>query len=455
MLKIPVRMSLENTFRVSERGSTVGREVTAGTTTFFTMCYIIFVQPAVLSIAGMDFGAVMVATCVASAIATFLMGIMANYPIALAPGMGENFYFTFTVCGSVIAGGLGYDWKVALGAIFISGMLFVICSSFGLRERLINVIPDSLKNAIAVGIGFLIAIIGFEWSGIVVDSPGTLIALGHFNSPPVLLSLFGLIVIISLIARRFKGALLFGMIVTALAGMVFGLIKYEGVVSIPPSIEPTFLKLDIVDLFTSTDFIAVLFVFFMLDLFDTIGTLVGISEQAGFMKDGKLPNARKALLSDAIGTVVGSLLGTSTVTSYIESAAGVNVGGRTGLSSVVTGVLFLLSLFFYPLVKTIGGGYHLSGGMVLYPVIAPVLIVVGCFMLKNIRWINWEEFTHAFPAFLTIVGMPFTFSITEGISFGFISYTFLQVLIGRGREVHWLLYISSAFFLIRYVLILS
>jgi AGZA family xanthine/uracil permease-like MFS transporter len=436
-------------FNLQEKGTTVHTEIVAGTSTFMTMSYIIFVQPAVLSICGMDHGAVLVATCVSSAVATFLMGVLANYPIALAPAMGHNFFFVFTVCGL-----MGYTWEVALGANFISGALFIFLSVFSFRSRLVDSIPQSLKSAIAVGIGLLIALVGMEWAGLVIGHPATLVRLGDLHSVPVLLSLFGVLVIAVLFALHVRGAILIGILLTAIGGLLLKLIEFEGIVSLPPSVAPTFLKLDIPGVFGSgrfMDILAVIFVFFFLDLFDTVGTLVGISERAGFLVDGKLPRAERALLSDAVGTVVGTTLGTSTVTSYIESAAGVSEGGRTGLANMVTALLFILALFFYPLAKMVGGGVQ-YGDLTLYPVIAPPLIIVGSMMMTSVKSIKWEDYTESVPAFLTMIMMPLTFSITDGIAFGFISYSLIKLCSGRGKEVNAFVYIFAALLAARYIL---
>ncbi len=434
-------------FDLQARNTNVRTEVLAGASTFMTMSYIIFVQPAVLSICGMDHGAVLVATCLAAALATFLMGVLANYPIALAPAMGHNFFFVFTVCGL-----MGYSWQVALGANFISGALFVGLSVFSFRARLVDAIPRSLKSAIAVGIGLLIALVGMEWSGLIVGHPATLVQLGDLHSAPVLLSLFGILLISVLSALGVRGAILIGILATTLLGGLLGLVHFEGFVGAPPSLAPTFMKLDIAGVFTSggfADILAIIFVFFFLDMFDTVGTLVGISERAGFLVDGKLPRAERALLSDAIGTVIGTTLGTSTVTSYIESAAGVSEGGRTGLANMVTALLFLLAIFFYPLAKMVGGEVA-HGELRLYPVIAPPLIIVGSMMMSSVKSIEWEDYTESVPAFLTLLIMPLTFSITEGIAFGFISYALLKLLSGRGKEVNAFVYIFAALFIVRY-----
>ena len=436
---------LQQLFKLKENRTDVKTEVMAGITTFMTLSYIIFVQPTVLSACGMDFGAVLVATCVASAVATFLMGFYANYPIALAPGMGQNFFFAYTVVLK-----MGIPWQKALGAVFISGVLFLALSFFGFREKLIDGIPDSLKEAIAVGIGLFIAMIGFQWSGIVIGSPSTLVGLGSLRSAPVLLSLIGLLLTVILVTRRVRGALLWGILSTALAGLPLGVVHYHGILGPVPSVSPTLLKLDIpgaLDL----GLVSVVFVFFLLALFDSVGTLIGVSNQAGLLVQGKLPRAREALAADAFGSVSGALLGTSTVTAYVESAAGVAEGGRTGLANVVTGILMLASLSLYPLSRMVGDGFKLANGSQIYPVVAPVLIVVGSMMLRNVTRIRWEDVTEAIPAFLTMVLMPFAFSITEGIAFGFISYSVLKLIAGRGREVHGLVYLFAVLFVVRYI----
>ncbi len=414
-------------------------------TTFLTMAYIIFVQPLILGEAGMDMGAVMVATCLASALACFTMAFLANYPIALAPGMGNNVFFAYTVVLT-----LGFGWEEALGAIFLSGALFVLLSLVGFREAIVNALPGTLKYAIAVGIGLLISMVGLQWSGLVVAHPATLVTLGNLGAEPVLLSLLGLAVTISLFALGYRSALLLGILVSLGVGLLTGLIGFAGVVGRVPSLEPTFLKLDIPGALRP-EMLSVVFVFFLLDLFDTVGTLTGVSQEGGFLRpDGTLPKARQALLSDAVGTLAGSLLGTSTVTSYVESAAGIASGARTGLANLVTGCLFLAALFFAPFLQMIGGGIE-SDGRSLYPAIAPALIVVGCLLMASVRNITWSDFTDAFPAFLTILVIPLTFSITEGIAFGFISFTLLKVVAGRGREVPWLLSVCAGLFVLRYV----
>lgn len=434
---------IDRFFKLEENKTSIRIEMVGGITTFMTMSYIIFLQPAVLFIAGMDKGAVMFATCVSSALATLLMGLLAKYPIALAPAMGHNIFFAVIVCGT-----MGYSWQVALGAVFISGSIFLILSILRVWGPLIASVPDSLKHAIAVGIGLLIALIGLEYGGLVVDAPDVLVGLGDLTSKPVVLVLFGLVLISVLMVLKVRGAILLGILATVLLGIPLGIVEYQGILAAPPSVLPTFFKLDIIGAL-KTGAITVIFIFFFLDLFDTMGTLIGVSEPAGFLKNGKLPRANQAMFSDAIGTVGGALLGTSTVTSYIESATGIAHGARTGLANVFTSFLFLVALFFSPLAEMIGGEYAYKD-LTLHPVIAPPLIIVGLLTMKCVTRINWEDLTEAIPAFLTIIIIPLTFSITEGIAFGFISYSFLKLVSRRGKEVHWLVYLFSALFIIRY-----
>lgn len=443
--------ALERRFQLAANGTTVRTEAVAGATTFLTLSYILFVQPAVLATTGMDFGAVLTATCLASALATLLMGLHANYPIALAPAMGHNFYFAFTVCGAAAAGGMGLRWETALAGVFVSGALFLVLSRYGFRERLLNALPDSLKHAIATGIGLLIAFIGLQWAGLVVAKPGTLVGLGPLGSRPALLALAGLALTALLLARGTPGAILWGIAATTALGFPLGLTTYHGLVSAPPSLAPTLLKLDLAGLPTAAGATAV-FTFFFLALFDTIGTLVAIGGQAGLLRDGRLPRAEKALTADAAGITAGALLGTSTITSYVESAAGVAMGGRTGLASVVTAGLFLLALFFAPLARMVGGGVVTPDGAHLYPVIAPTLIIVGSFMLRGVAQVPWTDPTEAIPAFLTILLIPLTLSITDGITFGLIAFSLLKSLTGRGREVHWLMHLFAGLLALRYAI---
>jgi AGZA family xanthine/uracil permease-like MFS transporter len=443
---------LNRYFKLKENNTSIRTEMVGGITTFMTMSYIIFVQPAILSAAGMDHGAVMVATCVSSAVATLLMGLLARYPIALAPAMGHNVFFAIIVCGI-----MGYSWQVALGAVFISGSVFLILSLAGVWKTLVAAVPDSLKYSIAVGIGVLIAFVGLQYGGIVVNAPppvpGTtdiLVILGDLTSKPVLLALFGVVLTAVLIVLRVKGAILLGIIATSLLGIPLGVVKFHGIVAAPPSVMPTLLKLDIPGAF-QTGLLTVVFIFFFLDLFDTMGTLIGVSAPAGFLKDGKLPRANRAMFADAVGTVGGALMGTSTVTSYIESASGIAHGARTGLANVFTSLLFVVALFFSPLTSMIAGSFDYNGA-VLRPVIAPPLIIVGYLMMKSIAFITWDDLAEAIPAYLTIIIMPLTFSITEGIAFGFISYSLLKLVSGKGRDVHWVIYLFAVLFIIRYII---
>ncbi|HEX8186559.1 MAG TPA: NCS2 family permease, partial [Blastocatellia bacterium] len=447
---------LKDYFKLKENGTSLRTEIMAGITTFATMAYIIFVQPVVLSAAGMDAGAVFTSTCLVTAFATVLMAFVANYPVAVAPAMGHNFFFAYVV---VLA--MGIPWPVALGAVFLSGVVFVATSSFGLREQLVAAVPESLKSSIAAGIGLLITLIGMEWAGLVRLDPNTFVALGHLSSKPTLVALLGLATTIILMARGVKGAILIGILVAAVAGIPLGVVKNPGaVVSLPPSVAPTAFKLDIIGA-VSQNLFAVIFIFFFLDLFDTVGSLIGIAKQSGLMKNGKLPRVGRALLADAIGSVGSALLGNTTMVSYIESAAGVAAGARTGVAALVVAGLFLMALFFSPLVHAISGGYavpevilfegqQVTRAYVLYPVTSPALIVVGSLMIRAVRDVNWGDFTEAFPAFLTLILMPLTFSITDGIAFGFISYALLKLVTGRAREAHWLIYLFAALFVLRY-----
>lgn len=437
----------ERLFRISENNSTISREVLGGVSTFLTMSYIIFVQPIILAESGMDPGAVMAATCVSSAVACFLMAFLANYPIALAPAMGHNVFFAYTVCLT-----MGIPWQTALGATFICGVLFVIMGAFGIRRMIMDVIPQSLKMAISVGIGLMIALLGFQWAGIVVEHPATLITIGTLTSPFVYVSGIGFVVAIIMVALNMRGAVLMGILVSAGAALLFGLTSYEGLLAAPPSLAPTFMHMDPIAAIKEGLF-TIIFVFLILDIFDTVGTLVGVAELGGFMKDGQLPRARQALLSDAGGTIIGAVLGTSTITSYVESSSGISDGARTGLANIVTGILFLLALFFSPLMEMLGKGIVLENGSVLYPVIAPALILVGFMMMRAVKMIPWEDPLESIPAFLCITLIAFSFSITEGIAFGFISYTLLMAVAGRWRELNPVLIGLSALFVFRYFFI--
>jgi AGZA family xanthine/uracil permease-like MFS transporter len=433
-------------FKLKEHNTSVKTEAIGGVTTFMTMAYIIFVQPVILSQAGMDFGSVMMATVISSVIAMLVMGLYANYPIALAPGMGENFFFAFTV---II--GMGVAWEKALGIVFISGFLFVLLTIFKVRESIVNTVPESLKKSIAAGIGVFITFIGLQWAGVIESNPGTLVTLGNLNTNYTILFFIGLIILFFLYARKIKGAILWGILVTAVIGIPMGIVKFEGIVSAPPSIAPTFLKLDILGAF-HWEYIVPILVLFLLDFFDTVGTLIGVSSHADLLdKDGNLPRAGRALMADAIGTVAGSLFGTSTVTSYIESATGVSEGGRTGLSTIFTSACFLLAIFLFPLVKSIGGGYQV-GNSTFYPVTAPALVLVGALMIKSVANIKWDDVTEAIPAFLVLVCIPLTYNISHGMSLGFVSYPLMKLFSGRVKEVHPIMWVLGVVFALNLVL---
>ncbi len=467
---------LERLFRLKERGTTARRELVAGATTFFTMAYIIVVQPAVLSgkmfglSTGMDFGAVMTATCLSAALATAIMAFYAQYPIAQAPGMGENFFLVLSAVPAAAAAGFTNAWEVALGAVFISGVLFLAFSLVGLRELLFNAVSPSMKNGIAAGIGLFIAFIGLQNAGLVIKDPGTAVKLNaRFGSPDLVIFFFGLLLTSVLHARRVRGAILWGIAgATLLAcGLKFGLEHFDPgpavmpgaadsmlakrfhmadqFIAIPPSLAPTFMKLD-VGAALRPAMLPFVFVFLFMLTFDAIGTLIGVCEQAGFMKDNRLPRARQAMVSDAVGTVAGAVLGTSTVTSFIESAAGLEQGGRTGLTGIVVAVLFLLALFFSPAVAMVGS---------YPPITAPALVLVGAMMLQNASKIAWTDFTESFPAFLTIIGIPLSYSIADGLALGFISYPIIKVLAGRGREVGWLACVLAAVLVAYFVFVRS
>ena len=409
---------MEKLFGLRAAGTDVRREIVAGATTFLTLAYIMFVNPKILGTTGMDAGAVFVATCVASAFATLVMGLYANLPVALAPGMGLNAYFAFTVVPA-----LGGNWRLALGCVFLSGILFVIISITPAREWLINAIPKSLKLAIAAGIGFFLALIGFANSGLVVASPATIIQEGILTEPKFLIAAAAFVLMFALAARGIIGAVLIGIVTATVAAVLFHLEPAPSLISMPPSIAPTFLQFQ----FQWTSAIAVIvFTFLLVEMLDTSGTLTAVAHQAKLLdKDGHLKNARHALASDALGATVGAALGTSPVTAYIESAAGVQSGGRTGLTAVIVAILFLLSLFLSPLASAIPA----------YAT-APALVFVAALMAKGLKDIDWEDLTEAAPALVTALAIPFTYSIAAGIGIGFIAYAAIKLVSGRWREVN-------------------
>ncbi len=410
---------LESFFKLKEHGTDVKTEVIAGFTTFLTMAYIVIVNPAILSITGMDFNAVFVATCLAAALGTAIMALVANYPIALAPGMGLNAYFTFTVVK-----GMGVPWEAALGAVFISGIVFLAVSLFKVREAIVNAIPQSLKFAISAGVGLFLAIIALKNAGVVVDHPATLLTMGNMHDPKVLLAILGFFIIVALEYRKVHGSIIIGVLAVTALSIMLGLSNFEGIFAPVPSIEPTFMKMDLQGAMTA-GLLGVIFVFFFVDLFDTTGTLVGVSHRAGLLdKDGKLPRLKRALMAESVAITAGAVMGTSSTTAYIESAAGTAVGGRTGLTALVVAILFLACLWISPLAKTVPA----------YAT-APALCYVAVLMTRGLAEINWDDLTESAPAVMTAVAMPFTFSIADGIAFGFISYAVIKILAGRFADL--------------------
>jgi len=463
---------LERWFQLREQGTTVSRELLAGLTTFLTMAYIIVVQPQVLSgkmfgiETGMDFGAVTTATCFSAALATLIMGLYARYPIALAPGMGENFVFVLSLlpaanawiqhemqAGRIEAVGTS-AWNIGLGVIFYSGVLFLILSLLGVRERLLEAVSPSMRNAIAAGIGLFIALLGLQGASVIIGTPGQIVKLSpRLTSPDVVVFFVGLLVTAGFYARRIPGAIVIGIVSAALlaVGLRHFIPLFPGIAeaevvrqsqlmtrfvpsgqffSSPPSMVPTFMRMDLVHAL-AIPMIPYILIFLFMDLFDTLGTLVGVSEQAGFIRDNRIPRAKQALTADAIGTVAGAVCGTSTVTSFIESAAGIEQGGRTGLTAVTVAFLFLVAPFFYPLIEMVGS---------YPPITAAALLIVGSMMMKNVLKIEWDNATEAIPAFVTMTGIVFSYSIADGLALGFIVYPFVKVLAGKGRDVPWLMY---------------
>ncbi|WP_043362147.1 NCS2 family permease [Belnapia sp. F-4-1] len=419
---------LDRLFSIAARGSTPRREVLAGATTFLTMAYIVIINPQIMATTGMDAGAAFAATCLAAAIGSALMGLLANFPIALAPGMGLNAYFAFAVVG-----GMGVSWQVALGAVFLSGLIFLAVSLLRVREWLVNGIPLGLKLGIAAGIGFFLGLIGLKGMGLVVAHPATLVTLGPLSETSTLLSCLGFLLIAGLSARRVPGALVIGILATALLGLPFGLTEFGGVVSVPPSLAPTFLQMDIAGAL-GLGIAGIVFTFFLADLLDNTGTLIATTHRAGLMRpDGTVPNLGRALFADSGGAILGAALGTSTTVSYIESAAGIQAGGRTGLTAVTVAALFLLTLFLAPLATAIPGFAT-----------APALVFVACLMAQALRSVEWDEMTEYVPAMITALAMPFTFSIATGIGIGFISYAALKLLAGRGAEVSGAVWLIAA-----------
>ncbi|MCT4387016.1 NCS2 family permease [Leuconostoc pseudomesenteroides] len=427
-------------FKFEELNTNFRTEFIAGLTTFASMAYILFVNPTVLGAAGMDKGAVFTATAIASAVATIFMGVVALYPIAIAPGLGVNAFFAYSV---VI--GMGIKWQTAMAGVFVAAIIFVILTLFKIREKIINIIPKNLKLAIASGIGLFIAFIGLHDAGLIVANKDTMVALGHLTAPTSLLSIFGIIVTFVLMSRKTPAAIFFGMILTSIAGILTGLIKLpSAIISPAPSLAPTFGEgvMHISDI-NSIQLITVVITFLLVTFFDTAGTMIGLATQAGFMENNKMPRVGRALMADAVGMTVGAVIGTSPTSAYVESSAGIAIGGRSGLTSVFTGIFFLFALLFSPLLS-----------VVTSQVTAPALVVVGVLMAENLREIDWEDLAIAAPAFLIVIGMPLTYSISDGIALGFILYPITMIATGRAKKVHPLMYILAVIF-IAFLLIIA
>ncbi len=430
---------LDKYFKITEQKSTLRTEIIAGITTFMTMVYILAVNPSILSAAGMDKDAVFTATALSAVIATLVMALVAKLPFALAPGMGLNAFFAFTV---VL--GMGYSWEFALTAVFLEGIVFLLLTAFNIRELIVNSIPLNLKHAVSVGIGLFIAFIGLKGTGLIVDNPATLVSLGDVKNPAVWVGLAGVIIIGVLLVKQVKGAILIGILSSTIIGLIVGVtVIPEGFtfVSLPPSIEPIFFKFDFSQVFT-IDMLIVLFTFLFVDMFDTVGTLVGVSSKSGMLdKEGRVPRVKQALFADSIGTFVGAILGTSTVTTYVESAAGVAEGGKTGMTALTVAIMFALSLFFAPLFMIIPAAAT-----------APALIIVGLMMITPITKVDLNDFTESIPAFFTIIMMPLTYSIAEGIVFGMLSYVLLKLLTGKFKEIKPIMYVIAVLFIIKFMM---
>lgn len=425
---------LDRLFGLTAHHTTVRREVVAGLTTFLTMAYIIFVNPGILADAGIDPGAAFVATCLAAAFGSAMMGLVANYPIALAPGMGVNAFFAYS-----IVLGMGYSWQVALGAVFWSGILFVGLSIFKVREVIINAIPQSQKMAIAAGIGFFLAFIGLRNAGIIVANEATFVGPGDLTSAPVILAFIAFVIIVALDVRRVPGSIILGILASTALAVAFGLQDMAGIASLPPSLAPTFLQLDLWGAF-EVALVTVILSLLFIDMFDTAGTLIATSHSAGLLDErGRLPRLSRALLADSTATVVGAGLGTSTTTSYIESLSGIRAGGRTGLTAVVVAVLFLLALFLAPLAATVPP----------YAT-AAALVYVACLMAGSLREVDWHDVTEFAPAVVTALAMPLTFSISEGIGFGFVSYVVIKLASGKWRDLHPVGVVVAALFVMKF-----
>lgn len=428
-------MMLQKLFGFNLKETTVRTEVMAGITTFLTMAYILAVNPNILSETGMDKGALFTTTVVMSALATMFMGLYAKLPLALAPGMGLNAFFAYTVCMI-----MGYSWQFALTAVFLEGIVFILLTITNLREKIVDVIPDTLKNAISAGIGLYIAFIGLKSAGIIVNNEATLVSLGELTSGSALLGVIGIILTSVFLVKNIKGALLFGILATTIIGIPMGVTNIEGVFSIPPSVEPIFMKFEWDNIFTK-EMVIIVFTLLFVDLFDCIGTVIGVTTRAGMVKNGKIPRLKEVFMVDSISTAAGAVMGTSTVAVYVESAAGVNEGGRSGLTAFVTGACFLLALFFAPLFLAIPAAAT-----------APVLVLVGLMMMGSVLKIDFNNYAEAVPAFICIIFMPLAYSISDGIVLGHLSYIFINLISGNYRKMTIGMYILAAFFLLKFIL---
>lgn len=426
---------LKKLFGFDEKITTVRTEIMAGVTTFLAMAYILAVNPSILSETGMDKGALFTTTALIAGFATILMGVYAKLPFALAPGMGLNAFFAYSICSI-----MGYSWQFALTAVFIEGLIFILLTVTNLREKIVDIIPDTLKNAISVGIGLYIAFIGLQSCGIIINNDLTLVSLSPLSSPSPMLAIIGVIFTSILLVKNVQGALLWGILVTTIVGIPMGVTQMTGVMSVPPSIEPIALKFEWNRIFTP-DMFVVVFTLLFVDLFDTIGTLIGVATKAGMVRNGKIPRLRQAFEVDALATTVGAMMGTSTVTTFVESAAGVNEGGRTGLTAFVSGLCFLLSLFFAPFFLAIPSSAT-----------APALILVGLMMMSSVVKVNFNDYSEAIPAFICIIFMPLSYSISDGIVMGLLSYILVNLFSGKYKKVSVGMYVLGAFFLLRFLL---
>ena len=426
---------LKKLFGFNPQETTIRTEIMAGVTTFLTMAYILAVNPNILGETGMDKGALFTTTVLMAALPTLFMGLYAKLPLALAPGMGLNAFFAYTVCMV-----MGYSWQFALTAVFLEGLVFLLLTVTNLREKIVDVLPDTLKKAISAGIGLYIAFIGLKSAGIIVNNEATLVSLGDISGGSALLGLIGIVLTSILLVKGVKGALLFGILLTTLIGIPLSVTRFDGIVSVPPSIEPIFMKCEWENIFTR-DMVVIVFTFLFVDLFDCIGTVIGVTERAGMVKDGKIPHLKEVFTVDSISTTAGAAMGTSTVAVYVESAAGVNEGGRSGLTAIVTGSCFLLALFFAPLFLAIPAAAT-----------TPVLVLVGLMMMGSVLNVNFQDYSESIPAFICILFMPLCYSISDGIVLGHLSYIFINLFCGNYKKVTVGMYVLAAFFLLKFIL---